>query len=198
MWGGDWGVNSLLLHFQDLWLPLMFLLTVNPSSRGHSQGWAHRLWVPAWAQSPEAHLSLCTIQVWCPEGASMWEVHVQLLLPPWLQIVHSVKSPLGFFTHLLSQPCWPGLLGLSSPRAAGPGVTATLRTHCCFQTVLPLLPNPRPAPSSVLSLHLPRSHPSSFPSLSANQEATRCLLRTLVTSFWLNGIGSVCLCPKGL
>ena len=39
MWGGGWGVNSLLLHFQDLWLPLMFLLTVNPSSRGHSQGW---------------------------------------------------------------------------------------------------------------------------------------------------------------
>ena len=71
--------------------------------------------------------------------------------PPWLQILEFVKDPLGFFTHMLSQPCWPGLLGLSIPRAAGPGITATLRTHSCIQTVLPLLPNPG----------LP--HPLSFP-----------------------------------
>ena len=82
--------------------------------------------------------------------------------PPWLQILDSVKGPLGFFTHLLSQLCWPGLLGLSSPKATGPGVTAALRTHCCIQRVLLLLPNPRPAPSSALSLYFPKSHPSQF------------------------------------
>ena len=90
--------------------------------------------------------------------------------PPRLQILEFVKDPLGFLTHLLSQPCWPGLLGLSIPRAAGLGVTPALRTHCSIQTVLPLLPSPRPAPSFLLSLHLLRSHPSSFPSLSANLE----------------------------
>ena len=56
----------------------------------------------------------------------------------------------------------PGLLGLSIPSTAGPGVTPALRTHCSIQTVLILLRSPRPDPFSLLSLHLPKSHPSQF------------------------------------
>ena len=42
MWSSVWDVNSLLLHFQHLWLPLMFILTVNSSCKGCFQGWMSR------------------------------------------------------------------------------------------------------------------------------------------------------------
>ena len=34
-------MSSLLLHFQDLWLPLTFVLTVYYSCKGRSQGCMH-------------------------------------------------------------------------------------------------------------------------------------------------------------
>ena len=200
MWGSVWDVKSLLPHFQYLWLPRGFLSCLFslliPRVKGASRGeWvaAHRPWGPclgsvSWSSSQPLHQQrlMCwrCFHVRGPHSAAPRD-------PPWLQMLESVKGPLGFFTHLLSQPCWPGLLGLSSPSTASPGVTAALRTHCSIQSVLPLLLNPRPAPSSVLSLHLPSLIPPNFRSLSANPAANRCLWRTLVTSFWLNEIVEV-------
>ena len=37
--GGGWDVNPLPLHFQDLWFPLMFVLTVCSLYEGCSHGW---------------------------------------------------------------------------------------------------------------------------------------------------------------
>ena len=37
--GGGWDVNFLPLHFQDVWLPLMFVLIVYSSCKGCSPGW---------------------------------------------------------------------------------------------------------------------------------------------------------------
>ena len=37
--GGGWDMNCLPLHFQDLWFPLMIVLTVYFSCKGCSQGW---------------------------------------------------------------------------------------------------------------------------------------------------------------
>ena len=194
--GETWTLSSCTFRTCDFPSCLSSLLIprVKGAARG---GWAQRLWGPclslvSWGSSQPLHQPrlMCwrCFQVRGPCPAAPRD-------PPWLQILESVKGPLGFFTHMLSQPCWPGLLGLSIPRATGPGITATLRTHCCIQTVLPLLPNPGlPHPLS-FSYTFPSLIPPNFPSLSANPAATTCLWRTLVTLFWLNEIGSVCLYP---
>ena len=68
--------------------------------------------------------------------------------------------------------------------------------HCCSQNAL--LHPYSPAPFSVLSLHLPMSHLSQFSKFQGKPCAIICLWVTLITSFWLNEIGIVCLYPLGL
>ena len=72
-------VNSLL-HFQDLWLPLICVLTANPSCRGHCHGWMSRSTLDLGPCLGLDSWNLSTTEGWCAEGASVWEVHVQLLL----------------------------------------------------------------------------------------------------------------------
>ena len=195
--GETWTLSSCTFRTCDLPSCLSSLLIprVKGAARG---GWAQRLWgsflsLVSWGSSQPLHQP--RLMCW-----RCFRVRGPCLAaprdPPWLQILESVKGALGFFTHMLSQPCCPGLLGLSIPRAAGPGITATLRIHCCIRTVLPLLPNPGLPLSLSFSYTFTSLIPPNIPSLSANPAATTtCLWTTLVTLFWLNEIGSVCLFP---
>lgn len=76
-------MNSLSLQLQDLWLPFMFVVTVY-LCKGCSQGWMskrHCSGVPAWAQSPGAHLSFhISPRLICWRCLHMRVVHVKLPL----------------------------------------------------------------------------------------------------------------------
>lgn len=76
-------MNSLSLQLQDLWLPFMFVVTVY-LCKGCSQGWMskrHCSGVPAWAQSPGAHLSFhISPRLICWRCLHMRAVHVKLPL----------------------------------------------------------------------------------------------------------------------
>ena len=156
---------SLTVHFQDLWCPLMLILTVL-SCKGCSQHWRSQIicaLLSLLGLSPlkETHLSLCTApKVMCWRCFRMRGPCPIAPRPSMAAVSRVCEGLLGFFTHFLSQPCSPGLLEPTRLKAAGPGVTAPLRTHCSIQAVLPLLPTPQACPNCVLSLHLPRPHPS--------------------------------------
>ena len=122
-------VSSLLLHVQDLWLPLIFALTVNPSCRGHShEGMSHStqdlgpcLGWDSWSHH--------TSEGWCVEGASMWEVHVQRVVTihadecrmPWARLPRA---------QVLS-PDAPKVAGLAPPAALTfAGRLGALWGHC--------------------------------------------------------------------
>ena len=125
--------------------------------------------VPAWAQSPGAHLSFHTsLRMMC------WRCfHVRKSVsscpwrPAWLQILMMWRNhwlSLHTCSHspddLVSRD-WPDLD--QRLRAAGPRVSAPHRTQCSIQTALPLLPTPQSCPPCDLSSNFPRSH-SSHPS----------------------------------
>ena len=194
--GETWTLSSCTFRTCDFLAFVLLIPHVKGAPRG---GWvtAHRPWGPclgsvSWDSSQP--LQQPRLMCWrcfhvrgpCPAGPRD---------PPWLQILESLKGPLGFFTHLLSQPsdlvswdwAFPAQLVLGSLLLSEP--TAPSRQSWSFSAV----------PGLTHSLSFPYTFPSliphNFPSLSAKLAATKCLWRTLVTLFWLNETGSVFLCP---
>ena len=145
--GGGWDVNPLPLHFQDWWFPLMFVLTVCSLYEGCSQGWM--------SQSTRALTSLPGLSLLklisatplpkdavlkvlpresspCPAAPRDQHGHrfLRLWIGRWLSLHICSHSP----TDLVSWD-WPD--PGQRLRAAGPGVTAPLRTHYSLQTKAP-------------------------------------------------------------
>ena len=141
-----------LCTFRTCGFTSCFVLTVCSSCKGQPQRWmSHR----TRALGSLHVLSLLELisasafpQGWCadmlpfergPRPAAPRD-------PPWAAKIleDCVKGLLGFFTHWLSQPCWPGLLGLTRPRTETQG--SRTRGHCTSQNPLLHPDNPAPAP----------------------------------------------------
>ena len=145
--GGGWDVSPLPLRFQDWRFPLMFVLTVCSLYGGCSQGWVSQS-TPALASLPGLSLLKlvsatplpkdAVLKVLpresspCPAAPGDQHGHrfLRLRRGRWLSLHICSHSP----ADLVSWD-WPD--PGQRLRAAGPGVTAPLRTHCSLQTKAP-------------------------------------------------------------
>ena len=110
--------------------------------------------MPAWAQSPGAHLSFHTSpRLMCWRCFHVRAVHVKLPLETSMP-ADSRDYEGAFFTPFLSQPCWPGLPGLTRPRTE----IHSSRTQGHCSSYNPMLHPDSPA----LTPHTPVAHPLTF------------------------------------